>query len=955
MSKYPVCVMKKQIKNAYIKIHTLSNIQITESHNLRYLTILFILLFSCASCHGEDPPRTPSTEGEKKVYPSINPQTILIDDLTEEYRGKEVIFGTFDSKLYVLSLESMESPFDIPTKGNVKKIGVADITNDGKNELIIITERNILSIYDSNGNQIRDLTFQDNVTSFAFLDGNKDGVTDIILGTSTGITAIDINGQCVWSTPVEIPFVEDLIVEDIDKFAEKEIVGYTKNTVFILKYIGGNPTFVDFSPYEVTASSTYDASNEKYIIVASTEGRLSWIEYNGTKRDVQNFNMNVSKIIFSQTRIPNYTRNFLFVISDKEQAKAIDLSGKDIDNFGVYDNILNIESANLDKRETQYGNIDYDETILSGSDGRIVILIHYFKGKIEDRNEFGWLKIRDYESDFEKVVFSKLIEESPDHFILFQVSQEGEMQKYIIFSDTSWIFSMYDLAIYYYDLGDYKTAFYYLDTILSNSWYRELAEYYGFYQDCITKQDECQRNFEIEKAQAEQKLSEGMDKTDTDALGAVKDLSEAYKGFKRANFRENDVVDEEQNLTVKDVKEMILHLVFPLLEEADKENAEKNYEKALRLYSRIYPIYEEFSWYIEDLANETEDFEEYETLIEKYPDHWMILPIIDSCKENIEKDANDLFNEGKFKDAKDNYEIVRIALIDKGESEDSNAVKEIADKIVKCDMGIQKSRIEKCILFSFLWVLFMGAVFRTHKKKEFPEYSFQKYLIRIKERDMWKNERVFATSFLGGFASFLGFQRIVSPYYSILGSSSVFFLIFVIYVFIEFHLFYGKSQKEKDEFKGKWSDENVKFFEYDIAISFAGEDREIAKNLAEKLQSKLVNDRAVKVFYDDFYKSKLWGKKLTSFFQDIYGSKSRFVVVLISEYYPIKDWTDYEFSIMRQEAKKRRTEFILPVKLDNTKILGIHEDIAYLDYQREGIDSIVNCLIEKLSKHLDHL
>lgn len=132
-------------------------------------------------------------------------------------------------------------------------------------------------------------------------------------------------------------------------------------------------------------------------------------------------------------------------------------------------------------------------------------------------------------------------------------------------------------------------------------------------------------------------------------------------------------------------------------------------------------------------------------------------------------------------------------------------------------------------------------------------------------------------------------------------------------------------------------------FEYDVAISFAGEDREIAENVAERLHQK-----NVEVFYDRFYKHRLWGKKLTTYFQDVYGPESRFVVVLISKHYPIKDWTDFEFSIMRKEAKKRETEFILPIKLDDTKILGIHEDVGYLDYKKEGIDGIVKCILSKL-------
>lgn len=135
-------------------------------------------------------------------------------------------------------------------------------------------------------------------------------------------------------------------------------------------------------------------------------------------------------------------------------------------------------------------------------------------------------------------------------------------------------------------------------------------------------------------------------------------------------------------------------------------------------------------------------------------------------------------------------------------------------------------------------------------------------------------------------------------------------------------------------------------YEFDVAISFAGEDREIAEELASALRGN-----GVRVFYDEFYKSDLWGKKLTKHFQEVYGPKARFVIPLISKYYPVKDWTDFEFSIARKEAKERESEFILPVKLDNTKISGIHEDVMCLDFNRERIEGVAKCFLDKLSRY----
>jgi len=133
-------------------------------------------------------------------------------------------------------------------------------------------------------------------------------------------------------------------------------------------------------------------------------------------------------------------------------------------------------------------------------------------------------------------------------------------------------------------------------------------------------------------------------------------------------------------------------------------------------------------------------------------------------------------------------------------------------------------------------------------------------------------------------------------------------------------------------------------FKYDVSLSYANENRKIAKNLAQKLKNK-----GMRVFFDNFYQFDLWGKSLKKVFSEVFGPKTRFAVVLISEYYPVKEWTNFEFSIMKEEAKKRETEFILPIRLDNTKMPGIHEDIGYLDYRKVGIDGIVDCLLGKLS------
>lgn len=62
----------------------------------------------------------------------------------------------------------------------------------------------------------------------------------------------------------------------------------------------------------------------------------------------------------------------------------------------------------------------------------------------------------------------------------------------------------------------------------------------------------------------------------------------------------------------------------------------------------------------------------------------------------------------------------------------------------------------------------------------------------------------------------------------------------------------------------------TKKYEYDVALSFAGEDRVFVEECAEILRSLNIN-----VFYDDYEKEILWGKNLYSYLADVYKNKAK--------------------------------------------------------------------------------
>lgn len=68
--------------------------------------------------------------------------------------------------------------------------------------------------------------------------------------------------------------------------------------------------------------------------------------------------------------------------------------------------------------------------------------------------------------------------------------------------------------------------------------------------------------------------------------------------------------------------------------------------------------------------------------------------------------------------------------------------------------------------------------------------------------------------------------------------------------------------------------------EYDIVISFAGEDRQVAEEITVELKNN-----GIRVFYDNFEKADLWGKDLYEHLIDVYKNKSKYCLMILSKYY----------------------------------------------------------------------
>jgi len=137
-------------------------------------------------------------------------------------------------------------------------------------------------------------------------------------------------------------------------------------------------------------------------------------------------------------------------------------------------------------------------------------------------------------------------------------------------------------------------------------------------------------------------------------------------------------------------------------------------------------------------------------------------------------------------------------------------------------------------------------------------------------------------------------------------------------------------------------------YDYDVAISFAGEEREIASKLADILRSE-----GIKIFYDEFEDVQMWGKDLYDYLADIYENRAIYCVMLISKSYEKKRWTNHERRNAQARAFNENREYILPIRLNDVKIPGIPDTIGYIDLRKTSVQEIADLIVQKVRKYKD--
>jgi hypothetical protein len=144
--------------------------------------------------------------------------------------------------------------------------------------------------------------------------------------------------------------------------------------------------------------------------------------------------------------------------------------------------------------------------------------------------------------------------------------------------------------------------------------------------------------------------------------------------------------------------------------------------------------------------------------------------------------------------------------------------------------------------------------------------------------------------------------------------------------------------------------ETTRDAEFDFAISFAGENRELAREIASQLTTLDAH-----VFFDEHFEANFLGGAWSAHFERIFRHDSRLVICLLDKHYRDKLWPTFERECFLPRVADGD---VIPIFLDDTLFVGIPSDIIGIKFGRSSdlekernqvTDEIVFKLAQRLS------
>ena len=132
---------------------------------------------------------------------------------------------------------------------------------------------------------------------------------------------------------------------------------------------------------------------------------------------------------------------------------------------------------------------------------------------------------------------------------------------------------------------------------------------------------------------------------------------------------------------------------------------------------------------------------------------------------------------------------------------------------------------------------------------------------------------------------------------------------------------------------------------YDVALSYAGEDRAYVSEVAKALRLAEVD-----VFYDEFEEATLWGKDMYEHLSAVYRKNAAYCVMFVSKHYEAKHYPRLERRAAFARALIENNPYLLPVRFDDTEVEGLNPSIHYKDARVYSAQQIADFVLNQLRR-----
>lgn len=137
-----------------------------------------------------------------------------------------------------------------------------------------------------------------------------------------------------------------------------------------------------------------------------------------------------------------------------------------------------------------------------------------------------------------------------------------------------------------------------------------------------------------------------------------------------------------------------------------------------------------------------------------------------------------------------------------------------------------------------------------------------------------------------------------------------------------------------------------------VAFSFAGEQRELVRSIAEAVEQRLGRGT---VFFDEWFEHYIAGSDADTRLQEIYGQKAELVVVSVSANYGGKPWTLAEHEAIRalhmqlRASDDKKDAFrILPLRTGEGEVKGILFNTICPDVRQKPVAQTAELIVNRL-------